>query len=217
MCNQASATDQLQCLELPSKTLKEHFSGCRIHTDSRDMKCVAAIDRYCKAVRFKMIKDMYIPLVGVSRHEEYNKIEISCIHLTHSGWVDVSQLKAFNDHCASLDELQTSHCLNAVHGYCNSRDTAQGGLSVGRTGEQSRYACFKSTANVNVDIEYLKAMNSLCDSSNSASSSCFDAACKWCESKGHSGGLTQGNSNTSVKVSCYKHVFHKVVAVQKQN
>lgn len=51
--------------------------------------------------------------------------------------------------------------------------------------------------------------------SNTASSACFNAACKWCEDKQYSGGITQGDDGHGyVLVSCYKDIFHEAVTIE---
>ena len=202
-----------QCMTLPSQTLKQFFGGCRTTTDSRDLKCVTAISRYCEAVRFKYFGS--VPLLGLSRATETNKIEVSCVRSTYSGWGTVTELNNYNHQCKTIGDLQTSHCLDALHRYCNNKAKNQGGLSTGKNGPgQILITCFKSALNQYVTITDLQKQNGTCSISNSASSACFNAACKWCETQGHSGGITQGDFAHFVQVSCYDDIFHEMVTVQ---
>ena len=214
VCN-GLTDDQRQCLTLPSKTLQQLSGGCRTTTDSRNLQCVAAINNYCDAVHFAFFGDTN-PIMGVSRAAGENSIEISCVRATrHPEWGQMHKLSTFNSGCQNIDDIQSSKCLDAIHQFCNDKQSDQGGMSLGKNGESKPLiGCFKSEETSYVSISDLKIKNAACEISDSASTACFNAACKWCEAKGHSGGITQGDIASLVVVSCYKDLFSNTVTVQ---
>ena len=215
VCN-GLTDDQRQCLTLPSQTLHQLFGGCRTTTDSRNLQCVTAINRYCDAVHFAFFGNTN-PIMGISRAAGENSIELSCVRATrHPEWGQMQRLSTINSGCQNIDDIQSSKCLDAIHQFCNAIALNQGGMNLGKNGEgKLLIGCFKSEQTSYVSISDLKIQNAACEISDSASTACFNAACKWCEAKGHSGGITQGDAASLVKVSCYKELFNNTVTVER--
>lgn len=212
--------DETKCYDTPDGSLYSLYKNCRKSTDSRETKCMNSVNRYCTDVEYAFIGKLKTT-TGVMRawRPNSNEIFLSCFKTTFKGAVDLSSLSSQVRACNSLAGLQSESCLLAVHKYCqfmHGSHSSGFAYSSDSGNNKALTACFSHVEKEEVSVDSLSSLNSDCNSvSNSASPSCFNAACMWCENKGHSGGITQGsNDNTKIIVSCYKDHFNKWVKVK---
>lgn len=215
----SAESENLECLKLPD-TLQQLHTGCAYSRDSRLSVCVAAAYRYCQNVKYPFFDN--IQTFGVMRGIRSNpdQIDISCLQYTLKGQIGVNTFTPLSDGklCDSYLKAQKAPCLEAVHNYCqDSKGGKQAGLivEVDTKMKQFVFVCFETPKSIDVvKLEHLQGYNKRCQASDTASADCFNAACKWCEKQGHSGGITQGNvlrSGKLVRVACYNDTFHTFV------
>ena len=212
--------DETQCYETPKGTLYSLYRNCRSASDSRSTKCMTVIDRYCSDVQYAFVGKLSTSTTGVMRKisKNTNEVSFSCIKATSKMDVELSSLHNEVRGCDQLDKIQSGDCLLAIHGYCrrmNGRSSSGFAYSASLT--HAKVACYDAVKQKHVAVDTLASLNSECnDPRKSASSGCFNAACKWCEDKGHDGGITQGSDGNEIIVSCYNDYFHTQATVKNQ-
>ncbi|XP_003387786.1 PREDICTED: uncharacterized protein LOC100632882 [Amphimedon queenslandica] len=206
--------DESQCYEPPSGNLYSLYRNCRKATDSRSTRCMNVVDRYCSDVTYAFFGKLPTATSGIMRgvKANTNEIFISCITTQSKNEVKLSDLTG----CNSFDDIQSKECLKATREYCQRMlGSRSAGYIYLTSASRAHTVCFNSVEQGTVSPSDMSSLNSNCnDLSDAASSDCFNAACKWCEGKGHDGGITQGIEGSSMIVACYKDNFHKYVQVK---
>ena len=211
-----SATiDDSQCYEPPTGNLYGLYRNCRKATDSRSTRCMNVVDRYCTDVKYAFFGKAPTTTSGVMRgvKADTNEIFISCINTQSKNSLPPA---AYRVGGCSFDDIQSMECLRAAEKYCRNK---HGGTSSGyiysTTSDRALTVCFNAVEKGNVSPSDMASLNSNCnDVSDTASSDCFNAACMWCEGRGHDGGITQSSDDHSMLVACYNDNFHKYVQVK---
>ena len=212
-CN--ATIDETQCYEPPSGNLYSLYRNCRKATDSRSTKCMNVVDRYCSDVTYAFFGKLPEDTSGIMRgvKADTNEIFLSCLETESKNLVPLRNLVG----CNSLVDVQSKECLKSTSTYCKSMHggSKYAGYIYSASSSHVYAACFESVEQGRVSPSDLASLNSNCnDVGDSASSDCFNAACKWCEGRGHDGGITQGTDGSSITVACYKDTFHKYVTVK---
>ena len=212
--------NEAQCYETPKGTLYGLYRNCRKASESRLSKCMNVIDRYCSDVQYAFVGKLSTSTTGVMRgiNENKNEVSFSCIKATSKMEVEMRSLRNEVRGCDHLDKLQSGDCLLAISKYCrNMNGRSSSGFAYGSSDSHAKIACFDAVEQNRVAVDSLASFNSKCDDpSKSASSDCFNAACKWCEGRRHDGGITQGSEGNKIIVSCYDDYFHTQATVKNQ-
>ncbi|XP_019853980.1 PREDICTED: uncharacterized protein LOC109583185 [Amphimedon queenslandica] len=215
-----AAIDETQCYETPKGTLYRLYRNCRKASESRLTKCTNVFDRYCSNVQYAFVGKLSTSTTGVMREikEDTNEVSFSCIKATSKVEVEMSSLHSEVRGCDDLEKLQSGDCLLAIHRYCqNMNGRSSSGFAYSDSATHAKIACFDAVKQKRVAVNSLVLHNSKCDDpSKSASSDCFNAACKWCEAKGHDGGMTQGSEDNEIIVSCYDDYFHTTATIKNR-
>ena len=214
--------DESKCYNTPEagKTLYDLYKNCRKASESRQIKCMNVIDRYCTDVEYAFVGKLLTTGIMRSIKRDSNEVSISCLKATYKGPVEMSSFHNEVPTCHSLNQIQSKDCLLAVHMYCQRmKGHLASGFAYSMSSTHAIIACYKAAEQTRVPVNELVALSPHCDDvSGSASSDCFEAACKWCENKGYSGGITQGSDDSSsIIVSCYEDHFHKWVKVKSDS
>ena len=210
--------DTSHCYNVPKGTLYYLYKNCRKASDSRQTRCMNVVDRYCSNVEFAFVGKLCHTTGGVMRavNTTTNEIFLSCFKTAYKGQVEISSLLNEVPACNHLSKIQSGDCLLAINRYCqllNGRSSS--GFAYSTSVTHASIACYDSANQSQLSADTLALYNSKCDnSSKSASSDCFNAACLWCEDEGYDGGITQGSNNTDIIISCYNDYFRKHVKVQ---
>jgi hypothetical protein len=161
--------------------------------------------------------------LGVSKDHLPGKISISCVKAEWSDYVTLETLQQHEKHCTLKHGSQGRHCLAAIHRFCqatlggvNYAGTSQEVIEIenpkdGKVYRSILVQCFKPVRKEVVLRDTLKDYDDSCKSHDPSfqvhTDDCYVAANKWCQSVGHSGGITQEPSKEGVIVACYTDVF----------
>ena len=210
--------DTTKCYDVPEGTLYYLYKNCRKASDSRLTKCMNVVDRYCSDVEYAFVGKLGYTTGGVMRavNTTTNEIYLSCFKTAYKGQVEISSLLNEVPTCNHLSKIQSGDCLLAIQGYCRRMNGgSSSGFAYSASATHANIACYDAAKQSQVSADILALHNSECNnSSKSASSDCFNAACLWCENNGYDGGITQGSNGTDIIVSCYNDYFRKYVRVR---
>lgn len=213
----------------PEQALDQHNTGCTSDKESRSDACVSAIHRFCWSVTYPEDSGIdQFKTFGVFKEHLPGKIHISCVKAEWSGAVTLDELQKHDKHCTLEHGSQNRHCLVAVHHFCQ---VTLGGPWLNYAGTiqevtdevlKTLYVqCFKPARKEIVLHDTLKDYDDSCKSQDKIPwhrDDCYLAASKWCQSLGHSGGITQEVDETlGVTVACYDDVFSNWVYVVRSS
>lgn len=210
----AMANCSFSCqISAPEIVLSELHSGCNTDHKSRHPDCVAAMHRFCNRVTYP--STLAGIKMGISREHINQRIGMSCLRPHWGGDVSISELRQHHGGC-SLHKSQHRDCLAAIHRYCSSRFGSRfAGMSQEVGNGVLGVRCFRSTRKESVAVTVLQHHHRGCTFPNSDSGPCFAAANRWCNSFGHSGGITQEVGNSHMTVACYNAQFSNDVFVRR--
>lgn len=200
-------------LSAPS-TLEGYHSGCNRMDKSRHPDCLAAVSRYCQAIKQAG--------GGVSQEIGYNVFGVSCFQSQSYHDASLQELKQFNEGCDSIEKAISNDCAAAIHRFCVDRhpdDEKSIGI-VQEIGSSSfGLACIKPNWYGDVDIQVLSSqfVGSCNDVSRAQSTDCVSAIHRWCTSNNHGdSGISQEVGNGRLGVGCFNPIWYGDVSVPKE-
>lgn len=210
LCLVSLGKPECKCLGLPSKTkLRQFHGGCNTNHKNRHPVCVAAMSRFCNAIKFPWIQPER-PLMAASREHIHGRIWFSCIQTTSIGYVTLSRLRQFHSGCTRHGS-QSPQCLAAIHRYCSANcKRSNAGMAQEVPYDGLYVGCFKASLKSSVPIPHLTHLHGGCHAHTSHTGNCFAAASRWCKQRGHTGGITQEVGNNRITVACYKAAYSTV-------
>ena len=201
-----SIANKCQCLEIPDKKLRDFHSGCNTNAKSRHPDCVAAMHRYCNNINFPWYQPDY-HLTAASQEHHGGFIHFGCIKSTYERYVSLTELQLHHSSCTRTTS-QSISCLAAIHRFCAANGKGgDAGLAQEVPAESIYVTCFKPSLKKSVNITELQAKHAPCTMSTSNSDNCFAAARRWCNDRGHNGGIIQEAGNNALLVACYKSLY----------
>ena len=212
----------------PQHALNQHNPGCTSDKKIRSDACVSAIHRFCHSVIYTEESGVSrFDTLGVSKEHLPGKINISCVKAEWSDYVAMEKLQQHEKHCSLKHGSQSSHCLAAIHRFCQATlgGTNYAGTSqevIQKEGKVFFFVqCFKPARKEVVLHHTLADYDHSCKHHDSSykihTDGCYVAASKWCQSVGHSGGITQEANKEGVTVACYTDVFSNWVYVVRSS